>query len=93
MNMTTAYLSITAQPEYTNEFWNMMRNKKTTDTVLAKGVLNQTDTFQIPNDSSDKLMKALEKESLFRKISTVVKAYETGYKIFAKDCKDMHCRA
>ena len=33
-------------------------------------------------------MKALEKESLFRKIATVVHAYKTGFKIYAKDCRD-----
>lgn len=29
------------------------------------------------------------KESLFRNIATVVNAYKTGYKIYAKDCKDI----
>lgn len=42
----------------------------------------------MPTGSSGKLMKALEKESLFRHIATVHRAYKTGYRIYAKDCKD-----
>ena len=33
-------------------------------------------------------MNEIEKESDFRKIATVIRAYKNGYKIFAKDCKD-----
>lgn len=34
-------------------------------------------------------MAALEKESLFRNIGTVIKAYDNGYRIFAKDNNDL----
>ena len=33
-------------------------------------------------------MNEIEKESDFRKIATVIRAYKNGYGIFAKDCKD-----
>ena len=42
----------------------------------------------MPTGSSGKLMKALEKETLFRQIATVHRAYKTGYRIYAKVCKD-----
>jgi HK97 family phage major capsid protein len=89
MNMTTNYSSITAQPEYDIDFWNAMRNKPITDKVLSKGRNTTTGTYAMPSNSSGKLMKALEKESIFRGLATVLRAYKTGYRIFAKDSKDM----
>jgi len=43
----------------------------------------------MPNSSDNKYMNALEKESLFRGIGTVIKAYGSGYRIFAKDSKEL----
>lgn len=43
----------------------------------------------MPNRSESKYMAALEKESLFREISTVIKAYGNRYRIFAKDNNDL----
>ena len=43
----------------------------------------------MPNSSDNKYMAALEKESLFRNIGTVIKAYGSGYRIFAKDSNDL----
>lgn len=79
---------ITAQPEYDIQFWNAMRSKKTREDVLDKGRDVSTGTYSMPNAAARKVMAAIEKESDFRKIATVIRAYKNGYKIFAKDCKD-----
>lgn len=81
-------IQITAQPEYDIQFWNAMRNKKAREDVLAKGRDTSTGTYSMPNVAAGKVMSEIEKESDFRKIATVIRAYQTGYKIFAKDCKD-----
>lgn len=82
------YADITAQPEYDIQFWNAMRNKNGDLEVLNKGRDTATGTFKLPAASSNKMAKSIEKESLFRGISTVIPAYGNGYSIFAKDCKD-----
>ena len=79
---------ITAQPEYDIQFWNAMRRRKTREDVLDKGRDVSTGTYSMPNAAAGKVMAAIEKESDFRKIATVIRAYKNGYKIFAKDCKD-----
>lgn len=43
----------------------------------------------MPNSAQNKYMESLEKESLFRNIGTVIKAYGSGYRIFAKDSNDL----
>lgn len=88
MEMTRNYSTIESQPEYDIEFWNLMRNKPVSGKTLSKGKDITTGTYNMPTSSSGKLMKALEKESLFRQIATVHRAYKIGYRIYAKDCKD-----
>lgn len=88
MNMTTNYSSITSQPEYDTEFWSMMRNKAIANKALSEGTDATTGAYTMPAGSSGQLMKELEKESMFRQISTVLRVYRTGYRIFAKDYKD-----
>lgn len=79
---------ITAQPEYDIQFWNAMRNKETREDILAKGRDISTGTYSMPTVAAGKVMNEIEKESDFRKIATVIRAYKNGYRIFAKDCKD-----
>lgn len=81
-------VQITAQPEYDIEFWNAMRNKEVRGDILAKGRDISTGTYSMPTVAAGKVMSEIEKESDFRKIATVIRAYMTGYKLFAKDCKD-----
>ena len=88
MEMTRNYSAVESQPEYDIEFWNLMRNKPVSGKALSKGKDVTTGAYNMPTGSSGKLMKALEKESLFRQIATVHRAYKTGYRIYAKDCKD-----
>ena len=79
---------ITALPEYDIQFWNAMRNKETREDILAKGRDISTGTYSMPTVAAGKVMNEIEKESDFRKIATVIRAYKNGYRIFAKDCKD-----
>ena len=79
---------ITAQPEYDIQFWNAMRNKEAREDILAKGRDISTGTYSMPTVAAGKVMNEIEKESDFRKIATVIRAYKNGYRIFAKDCKD-----
>ena len=75
---------ITAQPESDIQFWNAMRSKKTRKDVLDKGRDVSTGTYSMPNAAARKVMDEIEKESDFRKIATVIRAYKNGYKNFCK---------
>jgi HK97 family phage major capsid protein len=88
MSMTN-YADITAQPEYDIQFWNSMRGKLGKVDMLTRGCIMETGTYELPAGTANKLMKALEKESIFRNIATVLKAYKSGYRILTKDCKDL----
>ena len=79
---------ITTQPEYDIQFWNAMRNKEAIEDILAKGRDISTGTYSMPTVAAGKVMNEIEKESDFRKIATVIRAYKNGNRIFAKDCKD-----
>ena len=79
---------ITVLPEYDIQFWNAMRNKEAREDILAKGRDISTGTYSMPTVAAGKVMNEIEKESDFRKIATVIRAYKNGYRIFAKDCKD-----
>lgn len=65
-----------------------MRNKEAREDILAKGRDISTGTYSMPTVAAGKVMNEIEKESDFRKIATVIRAYKNGYRIFAKDCKD-----
>lgn len=79
---------ITAQPEYDIQFWNAMRNKEAREDILANGRDISAGTYSMPTVAAVKVMNEIEKESDFRKIATVIRAYKNCYRIFAKDCKD-----
>ncbi|NLG05307.1 MAG: phage major capsid protein, partial [Clostridia bacterium] len=85
----TERLPYTGSPEYDKCFWNTMRGKDDLYAELSKGSNTETGTYALPNTSNNKYMAALEKESLFRRIGTVIKAYGNGYRVFAKDTKDI----
>ena len=79
----------TGQPEYDKHFWNAMRGHDSSIDELSKGRNTGTGLYALPNSSDNKYMAALEKESLFRGIGTVIKAYSSGYRILAKDSSDI----
>ena len=77
------------QPEYDSHFWRAMRGNAGSYNKLELGRVPATGAYLMPGASSTKCMNVLGKESLFRQIGTVVKAYGNGYKILAKDCDDL----
>jgi len=89
MSTYTERLPFTGSPEYDKHFWNAMRGHDSSYDKLAKGLSAGTSLYTMPNTSDNKYMAALEKESLFRTIGTVIKAYGSGYRIFAKDSSDL----
>lgn len=87
--MGVNYMDITAQPEYDIQFWNAAKGIKGNEDVLAKGRISATGSYELPVSASAKIAKSMEKESVFRNIATEIKAYKSGYRIYAKDCKDL----
>ncbi len=83
------YTDVTAQPEYDIQFWDAARGKRGKDDTLSKGRIIETNSFELPVSASGKIATVLDKESVFRNVATVIKAYKSGYRIFAKDCKDL----
>ena len=75
----TERLPYTGSLEYDKHFWNAMRGNNSSYAELSKGRSSETGTYAMPNSTHNKYMAALEKESLFRSISTVIKAYGFGY--------------
>ena len=89
MSTYTERLSYTGSPEYDKHFWNAMRGNAGSFDQIANGRSTGTGLYAMPNGAQNKYMAALEKESLFRSIGTVIKAYGSGYRIFAKDSADL----
>lgn len=75
--------------DYDFHFWNAMRGKSESYDRITKGNVSGTGTYAMAPVTNNKYMTVLEKESLFRQIGTTLKAYGSGYRIFAKDCDDM----
>ena len=79
----------TAQADYREAFWDVVRGKDYCTDKLAKGRNTHTDSYFMPLAESGKYTKTIEKESLFRQIGTAVNAFDSGYRILAKDCSDL----
>lgn len=77
------------EPEYDKNFWNIMRGHDQCYDKISKGRNTDTGTYTVPSVANGKIMKAVEKESLFRQISSVFHAYNTNARILAKDCNDL----
>ena len=80
---------ITGMPEYDIHFWNTMRGFRGNEEILSKGRILATNSYALPVGAVDKISTALKKESVFRNLATVIKAYNSGYLIKTKDCTDM----
>lgn len=78
----------TGTPEYENEFWASLRGKSRGKEHLNLGKADNSDAFKLPNAAARKLYGYLYDESLFRRLGTLIAAYDIGYQIIAKDCKD-----
>ena len=83
--MNTKFIT-THDPEYDKAFWDAMKFRPVSDAVLRKGK-TPMGSSKLPDYASDKLSKALAKESMFRKMGTVI--FNQGdHKFWAKDCDD-----
>ena len=80
---------IIGSSEYNTAFWNVMRGGRYAVDKLQDVKDVSTGGFALPSGSSDKLTKAIRRESLFRNMATTVKAYNGSSRIFAKDCDDL----
>ena len=78
----------TGTPEYENEFWASLRGKSRGRAHLDLGKADKSDAYKFPNAAARKLYGYLYDESLFRRLGTLIAAYDVGYQIIAKDCKD-----
>lgn len=87
--MMNVMKDITSVPEYDIQFWNAMRGYRGTEEVLSKGRMIATNSYALPVVAAKKISDAIKKESVFRNLATVIKAYHTGFRILAKDCRDV----
>ena len=75
--------------EYNTNFWNVMRGNRYAADSIQGGKDISTGGFALPAEADDRLRKAIKRESLFRNLATVVKAYNGSSRVFAKDCDDL----
>ncbi|MBR1812160.1 MAG: phage major capsid protein [Clostridia bacterium] len=75
--------------EYDTNFWNVMRGDRYAADKISGSKDISTGGYALPTAADDRLRKAIRRESLFRNMATVVKAYNSGSRIFAKDCDDL----
>ena len=79
-------LIATHDPEYDKAFWNAMKGNTASADALRSGK-TPMGTIKRPSHTASKFSEALAKESLFRKIGTVL--YNQGdHKFWARDCDD-----
>ena len=70
------------QSEYESQFWNMARHRATRFDSLSGGYNTTNSTYTLPSSSGTKLEQALSRESLFRGMATVIRAYGNDYTKF-----------
>ena len=75
--------------EYERNFWNSLRGKEYNPMIIAKGKIQNSDTYRLPESASGKFETYLKNESLFRRIGTVIRVGVGDHKILAKDCDDI----
>ena len=78
-----------SQPEYDKCFWDYMVRKGTVNGTLQKGDLQQNGQYAVPLSSSKKYDAAIEKESVFRRIASVIPNYDGPANIKAFDSDDI----
>lgn len=79
----------TGDPESDKNFWNLARGTDGYEGTLAMCTDRATGGYPLPAVAQNAFSKALNKESLFRRIGTTMNALNHGYRIFAKDCEDI----
>ena len=70
--------------EYGANFWNAMRGISHAYDKIHGGSYGITGGYALPSGSNDKLQKAIKRESLFRSMATVIKAYGGASRILPR---------
>lgn len=89
MNMYTKKMAITGSPEYDEAFWNAMRGNEAVYDKIEIGREKDTGTYAMPSPALQKFETALNEQSIFRNIASVVNAFNTSYSILAKDTSEL----
>ncbi len=74
---------------YHQEFWDMMRTKRSTGDFLKEGYNGITGTYALPTKTNEKYAQALHEQSVFRSFATVLRAHKDDHLIQAKDMHDI----
>lgn len=74
---------------YNDCFKKMIRGTNQYPDILDKARNTSTGTYLLPAPMSDKFTGEIIRQSIFRQIGTYVRAYATGYKIYADECNDL----
>ena len=82
----TGYIN---QSEYEPRFWNMARCRSGQGNHPSTGYNTANGTYALPAAFGKKLEQALSRESLFRGMATVIRAYGNDYTLYAKDTNDL----
>ena len=88
--MTYKEMSSQANLEVYNDcFKKMIRGKNQYPDILNKARDTSSGTYFLPTPMSEKYTNEIFRQSIFRQIGTYVRAYGTGYKIYADECNDL----
>lgn len=88
----TSYNEMIPYMEYSDydlHFWNAMRGKVECYDRINKGKVSGTGTYAMAPRSNDKFAALMAKESLFRQIGTLKKAYGSACRVWTKVCDDL----
>ena len=77
------------QHEYEPRFWNMARCRSGQGDHPSTGYNTANGTYALPAAFGKKLEQALSRESLFRVMATVIRAYGNDCTLYAKDTNDL----
>ena len=77
------------QSEYEPRFWNMARCRSGQGDHPSMGYNTANGTYALPAAFGKKLEQALSQESLFRGMTTIIRAYGNDYTLYAKDTDDL----
>lgn len=83
------YTNLTADTAYTREFWNAMRGNKVATAQLEEGRDRSNGTYILPDFAQKKFINELSRQSIFRSLAIIIKAYKGDFRILAKDCDDV----
>lgn len=86
--MNNKYMSAISTPEYDHAFWNALRGKAADVTRLEAGKLRNVNTYGLPSSDEKQMEEELKKESLPRRITTMIYALGNEFTIMQRDTED-----